>query len=164
MISACLFADGAGAAVLSNEPLPKRRRVEWKFTTSRLVTGERDTLRFSHKNGMLRNILLPRVPQVAGEIAGKLFSDSLIAARVKREQITGWILHAGGRDVILSLREQLELSESDVRHSAAILREFGNISSPDPFILSWNARCATCPAAFGGCPRSAPASVATAHF
>jgi predicted naringenin-chalcone synthase len=135
LISACLFADGAGAAILSNEPSPDRRRVEWKFAASRLVTAERDTLRFSHKNGMLRNILLPQVPQVAGEIAGKLFSESLVAAGVKRDQITGWILHTGGRDVILALREKLELSESDVRHSAAILREFGNISSPTVYFV-----------------------------
>ena len=135
LISACLFADGAGAAVLSNEPSPNHRRVEWKFAASRLVTAERDTLRFSHKNGMLRNILLPQVPQVAGEIAGKLFSDSLAAAGVKRDQITGWILHTGGRDVILALREKLHLSESDVRHSAAILREFGNISSPTVYFV-----------------------------
>ena len=135
LISACLFADGAGAAVLSNEPSSGRRRVEWKFVASRLVTTERDTLRFSHKNGMLRNILLPQVPQVAGEIAGKLFSDSLAAAGVKRDQITGWILHTGGRDVILALREKLHLSESDVRHSAAILRDFGNISSPTVYFV-----------------------------
>src|SRR5271168_3103873 len=32
LISACLFADGAGAAVLANEALPNRRRVKWKFT------------------------------------------------------------------------------------------------------------------------------------
>ena len=83
LISACLFADGAGAAVLSNEPLPDRRRVEWKFAASRLVTAERDTLRFSHKNGMLRNILLPQVPQVAGEVAGKLIFR--IARRGRRE-------------------------------------------------------------------------------
>ena len=61
LISACLFADGAGAAVLSNAPLPGRRRVEWKFTASRLVTAERDTLRFGHQNGKLRNILLPEM-------------------------------------------------------------------------------------------------------
>jgi predicted naringenin-chalcone synthase len=135
LISACLFADGAGAAVLSNEPLPNRRRVEWKFTGSRLVTAERDMLRFSHKNGMLRNILLPQVPQNAGDAARKLFSESLVEAGVKREQITGWILHTGGRDVILALREQLKLTEADVRHSAAVLREFGNISSPTVYFV-----------------------------
>jgi alkylresorcinol/alkylpyrone synthase len=135
LISACLFADGAGAAILSNEPLPDRRRVEWKFTDSRLVTAERDTLRFSHKNGMLRNILLPQVPQVASETAAELFGESLVAAGVKRDQITGWILHTGGRDVILALRDRLRLSEADVRHSTAVLREFGNISSPTVYFV-----------------------------
>lgn len=136
LISACLFGDGAGAAVLSETPLPKnKRRVEWKFGASQLVTAERDTLRFSHKNGMLRNILLPQVPQVAGKIAAKLFSDALAAAKIKREQITGWILHTGGRDVILSLRDKLKLTEADVRHSSAVLREFGNISSPTVYFV-----------------------------
>jgi alkylresorcinol/alkylpyrone synthase len=135
LISACLFADGAGAAILSNEPLPDRRRVEWKFTDSRLVTSERDTLRFGHQNGKLRNILLPQVPQVASDIAGKLFSESLVAAGVKREDITGWILHTGGRDVILALCEKLKLSADDVRHSSAVLREFGNISSPTVYFV-----------------------------
>jgi alkylresorcinol/alkylpyrone synthase len=136
LISACLFGDGAGAAVLSNVPPPKkRRRVEWKFAASQLVASERDTLRFSHRNGMLRNILSPQVPKVAGVIAGKLFTDSLAAANIRREEVTGWIMHTGWRDVILSLRDNLQLSESDVRHSAAVLREFGNISSPTVYFV-----------------------------
>ena len=49
----------------------------WKFTDSRLVTAERDTLRFSHKNGMLRNILLPQVPQVASEYGGRMMGQNL---------------------------------------------------------------------------------------
>ena len=135
LISACLFGDGAGAAVLSNEAAPDRRRVEWKFAASRLVTAQRDTLRFSHKDGMLRNILLPQVPQMAGTVAQKLFVESLGAAGVSREQIAGWILHTGGRDVILALREKLQLTEHDVRHSSAVLREFGNISSPTVYFV-----------------------------
>ncbi len=135
LISACLFGDGAGAAVLSNEPSKKNRRVEWKFGSSCLAPEKRESLRFGHKNGMLRNILLPQVPQIAGEAAAKLFSESLAAAKIKREKITGWILHTGGRDVILSLRDKLKLTEADVRHSAAILREFGNISSPTVYFV-----------------------------
>lgn len=145
LISACLFADGAGAAVLSNEPLPARRRVEWKFTDSRLVPAERDTLRFGHKNGRLRNILLPQVPQVASELAAKLFAESLDTAGVKREQVTGWILHTGGRNVILALRDKLKLSADDVRHSSAVLREFGNISSPTVYFVLERALADTVP-------------------
>jgi alkylresorcinol/alkylpyrone synthase len=148
LVSTCLFADGAGAAVLANNPLPARRRVGWKFTDSRLVTAERDTLRFSHKNGMLRNILLPQVPQIAGEVAGKLFSESLAAAGVKREQVTGWILHPGGRNVILALREKLKLSAEDVRHSSAVLREFGNMSSATVYFVLERALADTVPDGF----------------
>jgi polyketide synthase Type III len=135
LISACLFGDGAGAAVLSAAPLPGRRRVEWKFSGSRLVTAERDTLRFGQQDGKLRNILQPNVPQVAGDLAEKLFSESLLAAGLEREQIAGWILHTGGRDVILALRDKLKLSADDVRHSSAVLREFGNLSSPTVYFV-----------------------------
>src|SRR6516162_4878128 len=74
LISACLFGDGAGAAVLSNEPLSGKRRVEWKFAASHLAPGKRDTLRFDHQNGMLRNILSLQVPQIAGAEAATLFA------------------------------------------------------------------------------------------
>jgi alkylresorcinol/alkylpyrone synthase len=135
LISACLFGDGAGAAVLAKKPQPNRRRVEWKFGSSCLVPSQRDTLRFSHKNGMLRNILLPQVPQIAGDEAARLLKGSLADAGVKRDRVAGWILHTGGRDVLLSLRDKLGLSESDVRHSTAVLREFGNISSPTVYFV-----------------------------
>ncbi len=135
LISACLFGDGAGATVLTNKPSKKNRRVEWKFGSSNLLPAKRETLRFKHKNGMLRNILLPQVPQIAGDEAAKLLSASLADAKIERKEISGWILHTGGRDVILSLRDKLKLSEADVRHSASVLRDFGNISSPTVFFV-----------------------------
>jgi predicted naringenin-chalcone synthase len=130
LISACLFGDGAAAAVLARKPRPNRRRVEWKFGSSCLAPEKRDTLRFSHKDGMLRNMLSLQVPQIAGDEAAKLFVESLTMAGVKRDRVAGWIFHAGGRDVLSALRDKVGLTEADVRHSAAVLREFGNISSP----------------------------------
>ena len=135
LISACLFGDGAGAAVLANKPQPKHRRVEWKFGSSCLLPDKRDTLRFSHKNGMLRNILLPQVPQIAGDEAARLLKRSLADAGVKRDRVAGWILHTGGRDVLRALRDKLALSEFDMRHSTAVLREFGNLSSPTVYFV-----------------------------
>ena len=79
------------------------RRVAWKFSDSQLVPAERETLRFCHKRGMLRNVLLPQVPRIAGAVAAELLGASLVAAGVRREQITGWILHTGGREVILAI-------------------------------------------------------------
>jgi len=135
LISACLFGDGAGAAVLSGQPLAGRRRVEWKSALSSLAPDQRDMLRFSHENGMLRNILLPQVPQIAGAAAARILSQCLTANGLRREQITGWVLHAGGRDVLLSLRDHLGITAEEVSHSAAVLSEYGNLSSPTVYFV-----------------------------
>lgn len=130
LVSACLFGDGAGAAVLATEPTPGRRKVEWKLAASHLAPAERDALRMEQRGGMLRNILLPQVPQMAAGHAARLFATTLRSAGVDREHVAGWIMHTGGRDVLNGLRETLALSESDLRHSRAVLSEFGNLSSP----------------------------------
>ncbi|MGI8965199.1 MAG: stilbene synthase, partial [Limisphaerales bacterium] len=51
LISACLFGDGAGAAVLSHQPNQNQRQVKWKNSSSILFPGDRDLLRFEQKNG-----------------------------------------------------------------------------------------------------------------
>ncbi len=129
LISACLFGDGAAAAVLS-AAAGNGRRVEWKSGGSLLEPADRDRLRFEQKNGMLRNILMPDVPALAAQHCETVFADTLVRSNVTRSQIGGWIFHPGGRDVLLALRKKLQLSSHDVRWSEAVLREYGNMSSP----------------------------------
>jgi alkylresorcinol/alkylpyrone synthase len=87
-------------------------------------------LRFEQKNGMLRNILTPQVPELAAKHCETVLADTLARSNVARSQINGWIFHPGGRDVLLALRERFQLSDHDVRWSEAVLREYGNMSSP----------------------------------
>src|SRR6185312_12310502 len=138
LISACLFGDGAGAAVLSNS-LGNSRRVKWKISGSLNAPAERDQLRFEQKSGMLRNILTPQVPALAAQHVRKLFADTLARAKVDRAQVAGWVLHPGGRDVLTALRDALGLSDRDVRWSEAVLREYGNVSSSSVYFVLQNA-------------------------
>lgn len=130
LISACLFGDGAGAAVLSRGARPTGRRVKWRASGSLLDPAARDLVRFEQKGGMLKNILRPEVPALAARHAHQVFLRVLAEAGVERGQITNWIWHAGGRDVLLALRAQFHLEEMDIYWSAAVLRELGNLSSP----------------------------------
>jgi len=129
LISACLFGDGAGAAVLSPEPKAGGRMVKWNCSRSTISAKGRDLLRFEHKNGMLRNVLSPEVPGLAAHYSDEVLKRTLAGAGVAREQITGWIWHAGGRDVLAALQERFGLNAEDLRWSAGVLREYGNISS-----------------------------------
>ncbi len=130
LISACLFGDGAGAAVLTAEPVEHRRRIEWRSAHTILVPGDRDELRFERRRGMLRNILTPAVPAIAAQHVDTVLHESLARGGRERDEVAAWILHAGGREILAAVRQRLNLSEDDTRWSAAILRDYGNVSSP----------------------------------
>ena len=77
LISACLFGDGAGAAVLSRHPNPQRRSIEWKSFASLVNPAERDALLFETRSGMLRNILTRPVPRLAADHAEQVLHTVL---------------------------------------------------------------------------------------
>jgi alkylresorcinol/alkylpyrone synthase len=134
LISACLFGDGAGAAVLGKKGQAKRR-LEWTISGSLINPDHRDLLRFEQCNGMLRNILAPEVPGLAAEQAHQVFDQVTAKAGVTRKDVKGWILHPGGRDVLAAIKTKMELSDEEVRWSAAILSEFGNLSSASVYFV-----------------------------
>jgi alkylresorcinol/alkylpyrone synthase len=129
LISACLFGDGAGAAVLSRQPNPSGRRIEWKDSTSLVEPAERSALMFEQRDGMLRNILTRAVPGLAADYAQRVLGTVLDRSGLHPGDVGAWIMHAGGRDVLQALEKRLELQPGDLRYSAAMLREYGNISS-----------------------------------
>ena len=133
LISACLFGDGAAAAVASAAPLPGRRGVEWLGSLSLCDPGERDALRMESRGGLLRNVLSRRVPELAAARASEVLAIGMKRYDLTPAAVRTWIWHAGGRTVLERLRAATGLSESDTRRSADILARYGNLSSP--FVL-----------------------------
>ena len=129
LVSACLFGDGAGAAVLSRRPPAGRRPVAWRETVSLRNPAAREALRFEHRGGLLRNILTRAVPRLAAEHVDTILASALERAGIERRQIAGWIMHAGGRDVLLALQARLDLPTAALRYSRDALNQFGNLSS-----------------------------------
>jgi len=132
LISACLFGDGAGAAVLSRAPPAAgsaNRQIGWIDNSSLLDPSQRDALKFESRQGMLRNVLTRAVPVLAADHALRVLQTVLTRAGLHPGDITAWILHAGGRDVLQAVERRFELQPADLRYSAAMLREYGNLSS-----------------------------------
>jgi alkylresorcinol/alkylpyrone synthase len=133
LVSACLFGDGAAAAVLTATPHATNRSVEWRSTASLTNPAQRDALRFEQRGGLLRNILTLPVPKLAAEHARQVLDNALCASGLGRRDVDAWIVHAGGRRVLAELQREIGLDGDDTSWSAAMLREYGNLSSP--FVL-----------------------------
>jgi len=130
LISACLFGDAAGAVVVGKEPGRALSRIQWKEYSTVLNPRDRELLRFETRDGMLRNVLDKSVPVLVVDHVRVVLEEVLGKSGKRKHQISEWILHSGGRDVLAALQSGFELGPEKLRWSAGVLREFGNVSSP----------------------------------
>ncbi|MDA7618016.1 MAG: 3-oxoacyl-[acyl-carrier-protein] synthase III C-terminal domain-containing protein [Verrucomicrobiota bacterium] len=129
IISACLFGDAAGAMLLEKAPPSQGRHVRWIQSYSHLEPDKRELLRFTHRRGMLRNILSAETPQLAASSSELLLKKALKDLSLRKDDISAWVTHAGGKRVIESLQTTLQLKSTDLAVSRNLLRDYGNTSS-----------------------------------
>lgn len=122
IVSACLFGDGAAATVWRGSPGPLNLRCG-DFDTFH-APSDRDRIRFEQRDGKLRNLLHPSVPQLAAGAVARLHRRAA-ASGIPPHRI---IAHAGGRDVVNAL--EAALPGHRLEASRRILRRHGNMSSP----------------------------------
>jgi alkylresorcinol/alkylpyrone synthase len=135
LISACLFGDGAGAAVVSRHAREGATDVKCIDSMSLIDPRKRSALRFEQRNGLLRNILSSSVPAMAAQFAQRVLNGVLGRSGLQASDIRTWIMHPGGRDVLRALERRLDLHAEDLRYSAAVLREYGNLSSASVYFV-----------------------------
>ncbi len=129
LISASLFGDGAGAPVLSHSPPAHGQSIRWIDSASWTEPSHRQALVFEQKDGMLRNLWSRDVPGLAADYARHVLDTVLGRVGLTPRDVSTWILHAGGRDVLLALERKFAVRTTDFRYSAAVLHEYGNLSS-----------------------------------
>lgn len=140
LVSACIFADGAAATLWRSTPGGLGLRCGGFQTLHR--PEMRDRLRFEQRDGKLRNLLHPTVPEVAADAVGAL------RTRMERgsDRMTSLVLHPGGRDVLDAMERRL--GSPDLEPSRWVLANYGNMSSPSVLFVLERA-LATRPAAEG---------------
>lgn len=124
LISACLFGDGAAAAIWQGAPGPGGLRCRDFSTVHR--PEHRDEIRFENRGGKLRNLLTSAVPSLAAEAVEMLYTKE--SQRGHARPISHIAAHPGGRDVINAVAARLPGFDFDA--GRRVLRDHGNMSSP----------------------------------
>jgi predicted naringenin-chalcone synthase len=125
-----LFGDGSAAvAIVAGVPASPAPRI-LKFS-SLLITEAIGAMRFNWDDafGKFSFYLDRDVPYVVGAHAERVISSLLEGTGLRRNDISHWIVHSGGKKVIDAVRINLGLSKHDVRHTTTVLSNFGNLSS-----------------------------------
>ena len=128
VVGNAICGDGAAAVVVGNAESNRGPGLE-QFRTL-LEPSYIDTVGFQFRSGKLRIVLSKDIRNAAGGLAKQIINQILDENELRKEDINHWIIHSGGRKVIDSIKEEVGLSEEQLRHSRCVLKNFGNMSSP----------------------------------
>ena len=90
-------------------------------------------MKFDFEEGLFSFYLGRDIPYLIGANVETPVNALLSRNRLKKRDITHWIVHSGGKKVIDSVMYNLGLTAHDVRHTRAVLENFGNLSSGSIF-------------------------------
>jgi len=166
IVSNSIFADGASAAVLRGDlngefvrSVPVRaypRSEECRSTPSAIATSRvdhglvrfldfesvtlprhREKLRYTTQGGRLRNVLTRSVPVIGARAVAQVAGRLLERHGLTPQEISRWIVHPGGTQVLKAVERHLDLTPERLRFSYEVFRDYGNMSSPSVmFVLS----------------------------
>ncbi len=124
-VANAIFADGAAAALVAGAGsgvalLEKRTLLRPEYL---------DLMGFTYPEGRPRILLSKEIRHVAAEMLKELCEAMLAEHGLKRRDVRFWVLHSAGRRVIEKAKGLLKLTDSDLRFSRYVLRNFGNMSS-----------------------------------
>lgn len=145
-ISAALFSDGAGMALVGDRD---RHADRTRTPGPRLIDSETysdyttlEHMSFTVTDHGFRMYLSSYVPDLlAAQIQG--FIDTLLSRNnLKRGDVRFWGVHPGSTKIVDYVQDQLGLTSQQVEHSHGVLNDFGNMSSATiMFVLDRIHRC-----------------------
>jgi alkylresorcinol/alkylpyrone synthase len=136
-VGSSIFGDGCAAAVIEFDDMSTERAAGPVVIASKVhqIGGTLGAVRMQLTPQDSYLHLIRELPDVAGEGLRELVDEFLGEHDLEREEIDRWLLHPGGRRIIESLQEALELSREDARDSYDVLAEHGNMGTPSIFYV-----------------------------
>ncbi|MFA5952899.1 MAG: 3-oxoacyl-[acyl-carrier-protein] synthase III C-terminal domain-containing protein [Hyphomicrobium sp.] len=131
-VSAALFGDGAAGAVLrtagnsgsgaGGKPLI-RAFGEHTWPKTQHIMG------WDIKGDGFGVVLSPELPTLMRDNLGPVVTEFLDGAGMSLEDIKGFLFHPGGRKILETVEEVLDIDRLRLVHSWEVLRAYGNMSS-----------------------------------
>ncbi len=130
LISAAVFADGAGGAIVSSKK-PEKGKPAYRldaFQTSIVENSEEDMAWTVGDTGfdMTLSTSIPDILQSNLNAALQPIMDSY---KLSYDEIANWAVHPGGRAILDKIEQNVPLQPSQLKASRWVLANYGNMSS-----------------------------------
>lgn len=127
-----IFGDGCAAAVIGvHDPLSStgQGKLLIREHLSYLVEDTKDGIKLGVQDNGITCKLSRNLPDYIEAGLGSVIENFLAEQSLTKKDIDLWVIHPGGTRIIQKAQSSLGLSDEQVAHSWAILRQYGNMLS-----------------------------------
>ncbi len=127
--STILFGDGCAAVLVQKNESDRKGIKLDSFFSHVSFKGKSDMSWTLSSSGFLLT-LSGYVPDLVKEDFDALVTKALAESGVKKDEITHWCIHPGGKKILEAIEKSIWLPTESLRYSYKILNDYGNMSSP----------------------------------
>lgn len=140
LLSNTIFGDGSAAVLMVSEQAPDFMQypglVINNFYSSLLYKGK-DLMGWNVTPANFEMILNTGLPHFLSDELTFLKTKIATALKVQFSQVDHWAIHPGGKRVLDEIKQKLQFTDGELKHSYKVLQNYGNMSSPTVlFVLS----------------------------
>jgi predicted naringenin-chalcone synthase len=128
LTSTLLFADGCAALLMQHHDRSGKGLRLKSFFSNVAFNGKKDMSWQLSSSGFLMT-LTGYVPELVKEDFDQLIAKALGKAGLKKEAVTHWCMHPGGKKILEAITQSLQLKNNELADSYEVLKEYGNMSS-----------------------------------
>jgi predicted naringenin-chalcone synthase len=126
--SSLLFADGSAAAIVTPDKYASKGIHLKTFYSEVLTKGKKDMAWELSSTGFLMT-LSGYIPNLIEEDFKLLTNRALQKNNLRKEDITDWCIHPGGKKILEAIHKSLCFVNGELDDSYNILKQYGNMSS-----------------------------------
>jgi predicted naringenin-chalcone synthase len=126
--SSMLFGDGAAAVLVSGDTDAAGLSID-HFYSLVAAKGKQDMAWELSSKGFLMTLSF-YVADLIEEDFGGFVNNALISANTRKEDITHWCIHPGGKKILEAVHTSLDFTNGQLQHCYKVLNDYGNMSSP----------------------------------
>ncbi len=133
LLSNTIFGDGAAAVIMVSESVAIEQNLKGfslKGFSPMLLNSGKDLMGWNVNSVNFEMILDAGIPDFIGEGLDQLMVVVSEKLHLTPENIHHWAVHPGGRKILEAVERGLLLKNDELKHSYAVLRNYGNMSSP----------------------------------
>lgn len=133
LLSNTIFGDGAAAVVVTSDNFAKQHQQKGLTIDgfySLLLHKGKDLMSWDITPTNFEMKLDAKIPDFIGNEVNNIISKACNKFNIAVDSISKWAIHPGGKKILDTIQQKLQLNKENLAYSYKVLDEYGNMSSP----------------------------------